>query len=127
SVESFKRAHELLRLRSEDPGEVTERIWGRPTFEVHGIAGGYHGAGIKTVIPPWAEAKVSMRLVPPQDPDEAIELLRAHVSRVNPDVQVIPEHGLRAYSGKCTGPYAEAASDALAFGFGARPAFVREG
>ena len=62
SVESFKRAHQLDLLRSEDPAEVTQRIWGRPTFEVHGIAGGYQDEGIKTIVPPYAEAKVSMRL-----------------------------------------------------------------
>lgn len=127
SVDSFKRAHQLERLRSEDAAEVTQRIWGRPTFEVHGIAGGYQDEGIKTVVPPWGEAKVSMRLVPPQDPDECVALLAAHVKKLNPDVEVTYEKGLRAYAGQRSGPYADAASDALDFGFGARPAFVREG
>jgi len=127
SVESFKRAHQLDSLRADTAEEVTQRIWGRPTFEVHGIAGGYQDEGIKTVVPPWGEAKVSMRLVPPQDPDECIRLLREHVRKLNPDVEVTHEKGLRAYAGARTGPYAEAASDALEFGFGARPAFVREG
>lgn len=127
SVESFKQAHQLDRLRANDAAEITQRIWGRPTFEVHGIAGGYQDEGIKTVIPPWGEAKVSMRLVPPQDPDECVALLAAHVKKLNPDVEVTHEKGLRAYAGARTGPYAEAASDALEFGFGARPAFVREG
>jgi acetylornithine deacetylase/succinyl-diaminopimelate desuccinylase-like protein len=127
SVASFKRDHQLERLRSEDPAEVTQRIWGRPTFEVHGIAGGYQDEGIKTIVPPYAEAKVSMRLVPPQDPEACLALLRAHVRKLNPDVEVTFEKGLRPFSGERSGPYAEAASDALDFGFGARPAFVREG
>jgi acetylornithine deacetylase/succinyl-diaminopimelate desuccinylase-like protein len=127
SVDAFKRAHQLDRMRSEDPADVTQRIWGRPTLDVHGIAGGYQDEGIKTVVPPFAEAKLSMRLVPPQDPEEAIDLLEAHVKKLNPDVEVVREKGLRAYLGQRTGPYAEAASDALEFGFGARPAFVREG
>jgi acetylornithine deacetylase/succinyl-diaminopimelate desuccinylase-like protein len=127
SVDSFKRAHELKRLRADDPAEITQRIWGRPTFEVHGIAGGYQDEGIKTVVPPFAEAKVSLRLVPPQDPEEVVELLAAHVKKLNPDVEVVHEKGLRAYLGQRSGPYADAASDALEFGFGARPAFVREG
>jgi len=126
-VASFQRAHQLDKLRSTDAGEVTQRIWGRPTFEVHGIVGGYQGPGVKTVVPPFAEAKVSMRLVPPQDPAECLALLTAHVKRLNPDVEVVPEGGLRAYLGQRTGPYADAASEALAFGFDARPAFVREG
>ena len=127
SVESFKAAHQLDRMRSEDPAEVTQRIWGRPTFEVHGIAGGYQDEGIKTIVPPFAEAKVSMRLVPPQDPEECVRLLAAHVRKLNPDVEVVFEKGLRAFAGERSGPYADAASDALDFGFGARPAFVREG
>jgi len=127
SVDSFKRAHQLDHLRSEDAREVTQRIWGRPTFEVHGIAGGYQDEGIKTIVPPYAEAKVSMRLVPPQDPEECVRLLAAHVKKLNPDVEVTHEKGLKAYAGARTGPYADAASDALEFGFGARPAFVREG
>jgi acetylornithine deacetylase/succinyl-diaminopimelate desuccinylase-like protein len=127
SVESFKRAHQLDRLRSDDAAEVTQRIWGRPTFEVHGIAGGYQDEGIKTIVPPYAEAKVSMRLVPPQDPEECLRLLAAHVRKLNPDVEVTFEKGLRPYSGQRTGPHAEAAAEALDFGFGARPAYVREG
>jgi acetylornithine deacetylase/succinyl-diaminopimelate desuccinylase-like protein len=127
SVDTFQRAHELRSLRSDDPAEVTQRIWSRPTFEVHGIAGGYQEEGIKTVVPPRAEAKVSMRLVPPQSPDEVVALLKAHVAKINPDVEVVAEHGLRPFQGERTGPYADAASDALEFGFGARPAFIREG
>jgi len=127
SVASYKAAHQLELLRSEDPAEVTQRIWGRPTFEVHGIAGGYQDEGIKTIVPPYAEAKVSMRLVPPQDPAQCAALLAAHVKKLNPDVEVTFEKGLRPYSGARSGPFADAASDALEFGFGARPAFVREG
>jgi len=57
-----------------EPGRtVLERVWSRPTFEVHGIAGGFTGAGSKTVIPAKATAKVSFRLVPKQDPDRVIE------------------------------------------------------
>ncbi|MGH7723879.1 MAG: M20/M25/M40 family metallo-hydrolase [Candidatus Eiseniibacteriota bacterium] len=127
SVDAFKNAHQLERLRSEDPGDVTQRIWGRPTFDVHGIAGGYQDEGIKTVVPPFAEAKISMRLVPPQDSRECLRLLEAHVKRINPDIEVAYEKSLEPYAGARTGPYADAASDALEFGFGARPAFVREG
>lgn len=53
-----------------EPGRmVLERVWSRPTLEVHGIAGGFTGTGAKTVIPATATAKVSMRMVPNQDPD----------------------------------------------------------
>jgi len=55
-------------LTGEPDQSVLARIWARPTFEVHGIAGGFTGAGAKTVIPAKATAKVSMRLVPNQNP-----------------------------------------------------------
>src|SRR5438270_1226751 len=56
-----------------EPGRmVFERVWSRPTFEVHGIGGGFTGAGAKTVIPAKATAKVSFRIVPRQTPDEVI-------------------------------------------------------
>jgi len=55
---------------------VLERVWARPTMEVHGIAGGFTGAGSKTVIPSKAVAKVSFRLVPNQDPDKIVKSFR---------------------------------------------------
>lgn len=126
-VAAFMRAQGLKSLRASEPGEVVSRIWARPTMEVHGIAGGYQGEGVKTVIPPRAEAKISFRLVSPQDPAEVLELLRAHVRRLNPDVGVVAGHGLRAFLGERKGPLAEATADAFEFGYGARPAFIREG
>jgi acetylornithine deacetylase/succinyl-diaminopimelate desuccinylase-like protein len=126
-VAGFLRAQGFKSLRATDPREVTQRLWARPTMEIHGIAGGYQGEGIKTAIPPAAEAKVSFRLVAPQDPAAVFALLRAHVRKLNPDVQVIESHGVRAFLADRRGPVAEAAADAMEFGFGARPAFIREG
>jgi len=53
-----------------------ERVWGRPTFEVNGLLSGFTGDGAKTVIPAVAMAKVSMRLVPDQEPDRIADLSR---------------------------------------------------
>jgi len=126
-VQGFMRAQGFKSLRASDPREVTQRIWARPTMEIHGLAGGYQGEGVKTSIPPLAEAKVSFRLVAPQDPQEILDLLRAHVRRLNPDVQVIDSHGVRAFLGERRGPLAVASADAMEFGFGVRPSFIREG
>ncbi len=64
-----------------EPGySVLERVWSRPTFEVHGIAGGFTGAGAKTVIPATATAKVSLRLVPKQDPEKVVAAVRAFLT-----------------------------------------------
>jgi len=68
-----------------EPGySVFERTWARPTFEVHGIAGGFTGAGAKTVIPAKAVAKVSIRLVPRQDPQKIIQALKQFVKDNTP-------------------------------------------
>ena len=123
----FMKAHGLKSLRSTDPREVIQRIWCLPTFEVHGISGGYQGPGLKTVVPPRAEAKVSMRLVPDQDPEEKFRLLESFVKDINPHVDVQPDGSLRPYLGDFHGPYAEAARKAILFGFSKEPAFIREG
>ena len=63
-------------LTGEQGRSALERLWSRPTLEVHGIAGGFTGAGAKTVIPAKATAKVSFRLVPKQDPDKIVNRFR---------------------------------------------------
>src|SRR3984957_6853541 len=81
-------------LTGEPDYPVFERTWARPTFEVHGIAGGFTGAGAKTVIPAKAVAKVSIRLVPRQDPEKIIRALKQFVKDNTPrgiqfDVRVL--------------------------------------
>jgi acetylornithine deacetylase/succinyl-diaminopimelate desuccinylase-like protein len=71
-------------LTGEPGRSVLERIWARPTLEVHGIAGGFTGAGAKTVIPAAATAKVSIRLVPNQDPEKIVAAVRDFVHRNAP-------------------------------------------
>jgi acetylornithine deacetylase/succinyl-diaminopimelate desuccinylase-like protein len=68
-----------------EPGySVLERTWARPTLEVHGIAGGFTGAGAKTVIPARATAKVSMRMVPNQNPEKIIAAYKKFVAESTP-------------------------------------------
>ena len=71
-------------LTGEPDQSVFARIWARPTFEVHGIAGGFTGAGAKTVIPARATAKVSLRLVPKQNPDHVLAAVRQWVTDNTP-------------------------------------------
>jgi acetylornithine deacetylase/succinyl-diaminopimelate desuccinylase-like protein len=71
-------------LTGEPDQSVLSRIWARPTFEVHGIAGGFTGAGAKTVIPARAVAKVSLRLVPNQNPERALAALKQWIKDNTP-------------------------------------------
>lgn len=127
STKAFKTAHELKSLRFTDPEDVLKAIMAMPTFEVHGITGGYQGPGVKTIVPYRAEAKVSCRLVPDQKPKEVYKLVRDFVKKINPDVKVEFKSALEPYVGEFQGRYADAATDAVEFAFGNRPAFTREG
>jgi acetylornithine deacetylase/succinyl-diaminopimelate desuccinylase-like protein len=127
TVAGFKKDHLFRSLRVNDPLEVMKRIWTMPTFEVHGIVGGYQGPGVKTIIPPKATAIVSCRLVPDMDPKKIVKLVTDFVRSKNPDVKVSAEHALSPYRGNTAGPYAEAIRGAIRFAFGREPVFVREG
>ena len=126
-VNRFKQAYGFKTLRTENPAEVMRRIWAAPTFEVHGLTGGYHGPGIKTVVPGRGELKVSMRLVPNQTPEKAFTLLKKFVSKLNPAVKVEREGMLQPFHGSFDGPYVDAVKRSIKAGFGKEPAFIREG
>jgi acetylornithine deacetylase/succinyl-diaminopimelate desuccinylase-like protein len=127
TVAGFKKDHMFRSIRTNDALEIMKRVWCLPTFEVHGIAGGYQGPGIKTIVPPRATAIVSCRLVPAMNEKKIIRLVRDFVRKRNPDVKVEPEHGLPAYRGRTEGPHADAIRGAMKFAFGREPSFVREG
>ena len=71
-------------LTGEQSFSVLERLWARPTFEVHGIRGGFVGEGAKTVIPAVGIAKISMRLVPNMNPKEVVRQFTAAVKKLTP-------------------------------------------
>jgi acetylornithine deacetylase/succinyl-diaminopimelate desuccinylase-like protein len=89
-VERFRSTYGFRRLLAETPRELLRRLWTQPTFEIHGISGGYQGPGIKSIVPASAEAKVSLRLVPGQSPARVIESVRRFVAEVDPMVEVVP-------------------------------------
>lgn len=127
SVETFVRDHRLKSLRATDALEVMRRIWARPTFEVHGVVGGYTGPGVKAVVPPRAEVKCSCRIVPRMTAEGTMRRVRDFIAGRFPDVRVHEGHGLEPFKGHTTGPLADAVRDAYRFAFGASPAFTREG
>jgi acetylornithine deacetylase/succinyl-diaminopimelate desuccinylase-like protein len=82
--EFLKKEVGSTQLTGEPGYSVFERTWARPTLEVHGIAGGFTGTGAKTVIPARAVAKVSMRMVPKQNPEKIIEAYKKFVADHTP-------------------------------------------
>lgn len=117
-------------LSGESGFTVLERIWCRPTFEVNGITGGYQGSGIKTIIPSWALARVSMRLVPYQDPSEICNMLEAYLREHCPKevrINIETYAGCKPYVIDHDSKWISAAQKALARGFGVGPFFIKDG
>ena len=114
-----------------EPGyTVMERTWARPTLDVHGIPGGFIGAGAKTVIPAKAVAKVSMRLVPGMTPAKTFELYKKFVEKIAP-AGVEVEVRLISAGDPCLvrvdNPYIQAATRALHEVWGKDTVFIRSG
>ncbi len=82
--EALKEEVGVKELFGEKGYSYLEQIWARPTLEVNGVFGGFSGEGIKTVLPAEAGAKITCRLVPDQDPDEIVALLKAHIEKHKP-------------------------------------------
>ena len=109
---------------------VLERTWARPTLDVHGIPGGFIGAGAKTVIPAKAQAKVSMRLVPGMTPTKAFAQYKKFVEQIAPkevDVEVRLIHSGDPCLIPVNNPYIQAATRALHEVWGRDTVFIRSG
>lgn len=117
-------------LAGEQSYSTRERTWARPTLDVNGLFGGYQGKGAKTVLPSWGGAKVSMRLVPDQDPAKIARLFADYVRQVAPagvTVEVEHLHSADPVVMEAGGPIVDAALEAMAEVWGARPVRIREG
>ena len=102
----------------------------RPTFEINGLTSGYQGEGSKTIIPSWARAKITCRLVPNQKPEHIRKKVLAHLNKICPPtvrLEVEAGHGAEAYYVSPTGTHAQAALRALQKAFGCQPILTREG
>ncbi len=109
---------------------LAERISTRPTLDIHGIAGGFTDEGSKTVIPSSACAKVSMRLVPHQNPDHIFNALKAHLQKHAPPTVTMDVRALgKAFPVKVDYRHkaVQCAAEAYRRGFGAEPVFLRGG
>lgn len=130
SAAQFCREAGINRTWGEAGYTVLEQISARPTLDVNGLVAGYTGEGAKTVLPAWARAKVSMRLVADQDPVEIERLFTEYVTSLAPPTVQL---SVRTWSlakpalvNRDT-PAMQAAARAYARGFGVEPVFLREG
>ena len=117
-------------LVGEPEYSVLERTWSRPTLDVHGMPGGFTGAGAKTVIPARALAKVSLRLVPDMSPAETFEQLRSYVQKITPlgvQVEVRLIHSGDPIVVSTENRFVHAATEAMREVWGKETVFVRGG
>ena len=118
------------RLFGEQGYTPIEQRSARPTFEINGLTSGYQGDGSKTIIPAWASAKITMRLVPNQTPERVRRLLVRHLREICPPtvrLQFKHEHGGEPYVVSPQGHGAQAVLRALKKAFGCEPVLMREG
>jgi acetylornithine deacetylase/succinyl-diaminopimelate desuccinylase-like protein len=105
-------------------------MWLRPTLEINGMHGGYQGVGSKTIVPSYAKAKLTARLVPNQDPQRIKAAVAAHMLRHAPAgvrVEITDHHDVRAVETSRDHPAVAAASRAMTRGFGKPPVFIGTG
>jgi acetylornithine deacetylase/succinyl-diaminopimelate desuccinylase-like protein len=127
-----KEAHALgvPELAGESARLPLERMWMRPTLEINGMYGGYQGAGSKTIIPSFAKAKLTARLVPHQDPAQVKAAVTTFLKRIAPKsvtVEVSDHHDVRAVETSRDHPAVAAAARAMELGFGKPPVFIGTG
>jgi acetylornithine deacetylase/succinyl-diaminopimelate desuccinylase-like protein len=130
-AEEFRRNEVGSPALAGEPGfDLLTRIWARPTLEIHGIRGGYTGEGAKTVIPANASAKISLRLVPGQHPDEVTRQLVSAIASACP-IGVTAEFRRMHATPPCLidagNLFVSKASEALEQVFGHPTAFIRCG
>jgi len=127
----YRKTEVGSKVLTGEPGySVLYRTWARPTLEVHGLPGGFVGEGAKTVIPARAKAKVSMRLVPNQDPADILKRYKAYIQKLTPkgiETNIKIWSMARACVVDTNNQYVKAATEALREVFKKETVFIRSG
>jgi acetylornithine deacetylase/succinyl-diaminopimelate desuccinylase-like protein len=126
----YRKGLEIEEVFGENGYSTLERVSARPTLDCNGIWGGFQGEGAKTVLPSKAGAKISMRLVPDQQPEKIERLFTDYVEKISPKtvkVKVKTLHGGKGALTPLDSPAMEAAVEAIKKAFGKAPLFTREG
>ncbi len=127
---SYCKALGIKQTYGELGFSILERTWARPTLEINGMFSGYTGEGAKTIIPSEATAKISMRLVPNQNPKEIINLFEEYIRNISPptvEIEVKALHGGNPVITPIDTIWMRKAKEALRNAFGTEPCFIREG
>jgi acetylornithine deacetylase/succinyl-diaminopimelate desuccinylase-like protein len=128
--DKYKTSLGVNELFGEKGYSTLERLWSRPTLDCNGIWGGFTGEGAKTVLPSKAYAKISMRLVPDQEPKKTERLFTQFIRKITPPTIKVEIKGLHHGKPAMTqidSKWIDAAFKALRKGFGKDPVFIREG
>ena len=128
--QAFAESLGVDQLFGEAGYTALERKWARPTFDVNGLTCGHQGAGVKTIIPATASAKLSCRLVPNQDPEKIASALESFIATQCPPgvrATVQRDHGAPGMVANLNSPFITAAQHALGEAFGKPPVMIREG
>ncbi len=129
-AEQYRRFLGVPKLFGERGFTPNEQRMARPTFEINGLTSGYQGEGSKTIVPAWARAKITARLVPNQRPQHVLKRIGAFLKRHCPPtvrLEIRDAHGSEAYHVSPQSPDAQAALRALREAFQAEPVLLREG
>jgi acetylornithine deacetylase/succinyl-diaminopimelate desuccinylase-like protein len=127
---AFQKFLGVPKLFGERGFTSNEQRSARPTLEINGLTSGYQGEGSKTIVPAWARAKITMRLVPNQRPATVIKAVRRHLASLCPPtvrLEIKAGHGADPYLVSPTSAQAQAALRALKAAFGCEPVLMREG
>ncbi|MGD0261677.1 MAG: dipeptidase [Verrucomicrobiota bacterium] len=130
NARDYQRLLGVPKLFGEQGFTPLEQCSARPTFEINGLTSGYQGEGSKTIVPAWARAKITVRLVPNQDPAQVVRCVRRYLEKLCPPTVRLELKGHRSaepYLVSPAGPQAQAALRALKLAFGCEPVLVREG
>ena len=130
SEKQYAKALGFKELKGEKGYTTLERVWARPTLDCNGIFGGFTGEGAKTVLPSKATAKISMRLVPNQDPKKIAKLFTSYINKIAPKtvkVAISDLHGAYPIATSLDDKATLSAAAAIAKVFGKKTVFMREG
>jgi acetylornithine deacetylase/succinyl-diaminopimelate desuccinylase-like protein len=130
NARSYRKFLGVPELFGESGFTPIEQRSARPTLEINGLTSGYQGEGSKTIVPAWARAKITTRLVPNQEPARTIQLVHRHLKKLCPPsvrLEIKSGQGAEPYLVSPAGPQAQAALRALKAAFGCEPVLLREG